>query len=274
MQVTILGSGTSTGVPMIGRVKLQHRDPKNQRLRASCLVEPFGAKGPAILLDTSPDLRQQVLHYFPKKKPRLDAVLITHEHADHLHGIDDVRAFNFIQNTSIPFYGEKRVMHAIQSRFPYIFSGKKFGIPQIELHSITTKPFVLKEAKEKKLQKLKITPLPTLHGKESCLGYRIFDFAYITDCKQIPPSTIKRLEGLELLVLDCLRWKDHHTHLTVEESFAYAKEINAKRTIFTHMASDLEYHTFSRQTPPRCRPAYDGLKIKISKKVNTQRARL
>ena len=269
MRITILGSGTSTGVPMIGRVTIRHQDPKNQRLRASCLVEPFGAGGPAILIDTSPDLRQQALRYFPKKNPRLDAVLITHEHADHIHGIDDVRPFNFLQKSSIPFYGEKKVLRVIKNRFPYIFAHNPYakmggGIPQIELHAIGKKPFYLQHAADKRLQKLKVTPLPVLHGKQSCLGYRISNFAYITDCKKIPEKTLALLEDLEVLVLDCLRWEKHFTHLTVQEAFAYGKKINARRTIFTHMASDLEYYSFSSQVPPRCRPAYDGMRIRIS----------
>src|SRR3989344_5608318 len=126
MVVTILGCGTSVGVPMIGRIKPWHKEPRNQRLRASILVEPFGSGGPAVLVDTSPDLRQQALRYFPKK-PRLDAVLMTHEHADHLHGLDDVRAFNFLNHRPIPFYGEKRTMETIRVRFAYVFHPTQVG---------------------------------------------------------------------------------------------------------------------------------------------------
>lgn len=269
MRITILGSGTSTGVPMIGCVKAQHQDPKNQRLRVSCLLEPFGAGGPSLLIDTSPDLRQQVLRYFPKKNPRLDAVLITHDHADHIHGIDDVRPFNFLQRASIPFYGEKKVLQSIKARFPYIFppktaASKKAAIPQIDLYPIGDKSFFLKAVKDKRLQKIKVTPLPVLHGKQSCFGYRVQNFAYITDCKKIPEKTLSRLKKLDLLVLDCLRHEEHFTHLTVKEAFHYAKKINAKRTIFTHMASSLEYYSFTKELPPRCQAAYDGLRVKLS----------
>ena len=266
MVSTLLGCGTSVGSPMIGRAGLkQFRNPKNRRLRASLLVEPLGRGGPAILIDTSPDLRSQVLRYFPRK-PRLDAVLMTHEHADHLHGLDDIRPFNFFQRAAIPFYGEARVLDVIHTRFAYIFYPVQVGggLPQLSLNAVGRRSFRLSKAVHPDLRKLQVTPLPLEHGKLSCLGYRIGNLAYITDCSKIPDATLRRLEGLEVLILDCLRYRSHPTHLNVDEALAYAQRINAKRTIFTHMADEIEYEEFRKQLPPRMVPGYDGLRVRLA----------
>lgn len=265
MLITILGCGTSVGVPMIGRVEKHHKNPKNQRLRASILVEPFGRGDAAVLIDTSPDLRQQVMRYFPRKNPRLDAVLMTHEHADHLHGIDDIRPFNFLQNRQIPFYGEKRTMDTIRHRFEYIFFPTQIGggLPQISLEEINDSPFTLRLESQTGQRSLEVIPLPLIHGVISCLGFRIGSMAYITDCSAIPETTLARLEGLELLILDCLRPKAHTTHLNVEKALAYARRIRAKKTIFTHMATEIEYESFRKSLPKGMMPAYDGQQIRL-----------
>lgn len=265
MVVTILGCGTSVGVPMIGRERAIHKNPRNCRLRASILIEPFGRGQGSILVDTSPDLRQQALAYFDKRTPRLDAVLITHEHADHLHGIDDIRPFNFLQQYQIPFYGEQRVMDIIHTRFNYIFYPTQIGggLPQLSLNSITDEKFKLSAAHDPKIRKISVTPLPVEHGKISCLGYRIGTLAYITDVSRIPDQTIARMQGLDLLILDCLRYRPHSTHIHVDESIDYARRINAKKTIFTHMNEEIEYDKFRKTLPPRMQPAYDGLRVKL-----------
>ena len=266
MLVTILGSGTSVGVPMIGRINPWNKHPKNQRMRTSCLIEPFGRGGPAILIDTSPDLRQQVLQFFPKKNPRLDTVLITHEHADHLHGIDDIRPFNFIQKASIPFYAEDRVLKILKNRFSYIFNPVQVGggIPKVSLHSVSNKKFRLTEASDPRLKKFEVEPLPLNHGKITTLGYRMGPFAYLTDFHEIPEARFSRLEGLDLLVMSCLRPKPHPTHVHIELAFEYARRINAKRTIFTHLGTEIEYEAFEKTLPPRCRPAYDGRQLRVA----------
>jgi phosphoribosyl 1,2-cyclic phosphate phosphodiesterase len=228
MLVTVLGCGTSVGVPMIGRILPHHSQHKNQRLRASILVEPFGRGQGSILIDTSPDLRQQALRFFPKKNPRLDAVLLTHEHADHLHGIDDVRAFNFLQNAPIPFFGEARCIEAIEHRFSYIFHALQIGggLPKLILHKIATNSFYVDINVDKgNAKRVRVTPLPLIHGKISCLGFRIGNFAYITDLSEIPESTLQLLGGLDTLILDCLRPLPHPTHLHVEKSLEYAQAI-------------------------------------------------
>src|SRR3989338_4298760 len=265
MVVTILGCGTSVGVPMLGRVMPWHKQPRNQRLRASILIEPYGGGGPAILVDTSPDLRQQALRFFPKK-PRLDAVLMTHEHADHLHGIDDVRPFNFIHQRAIPFYGERRTLDKIRLVFDYIFNPPQVGggVPDILLHEVASDNFALElETEAGKKRRLEVVPLPLIHGQVSVLGFRIGSVAYLTDLSEIPESTFSRLENLDLLILDCLRPKPHTTNLHIEKSLEYARRIKAKKTVFTHMGSEIEYESFRKSFPPRMAPAFDGMKIRL-----------
>jgi phosphoribosyl 1,2-cyclic phosphate phosphodiesterase len=270
MLVTILGCGTSVGVPMIGmQHKAQFRDPKNQRLRASVLVEPFGRGGPALLIDTSPDLRQQVLRFFPKK-PRLDGILLTHTHADHLHGLDDIRPFNFLQQAALPLFAEPYALEEIKVKFRYIFQALQEGggLPKLSLQPIGEEPFCLEHCSDPLLRKLWVRPIPLIHGKARCLGFRIGSFAYLTDLTLIPETSLRALEGLELLVLDCLRPRPHPTHLNEEQALAYARQIGAKRTVFTHMSYELEFHSFKGRLPRGIVPAYDGLKLKVSTPVN------
>jgi len=264
--LTILGCGTSTGVPMVGmQGKARFRDPRNWRLRASVLLEPFGRGGPAVLVDTSPDLRQQALRYFPKK-PRLDAILLTHTHADHLHGLDDIRPFNFFQKSALPLYAEPHALDEVRTKFSYIFRTQYEGggIPQLELVPISSgSPFRLTASTDPRLKKLEVTPLPVKHGSGGSLGFRVGKIAYVTDCSYIPDTTISLMQGLEVLVLDCLRPKPHSTHLHVELALEYARRIAARKTVFTHMAWELEYESFRKSLPRGMVPAYDGLQLKI-----------
>ncbi len=263
--LTILGCGTSVGVPIIGmQGKPQFKKEKNWRLRASVLLEPFGRGGPAVLIDTAPDLRQQVLRFFPKQ-PRLDAILLTHTHADHLHGLDDIRPFNFFQKSSIPIYAQPQALDEVKTKFAYIFQGhyEGGGIPQVELCPVRNSPFQLKASPEKRLRTLKVTPLPVDHGRAKILGFRVGPIAYITDCSYIPDTTIALMQGLEVLVLDCLRPKPHTTHLHVDLALDYARKIGAKKTVFTHMSWELEYEAFKKSLPRGMIPAYDGLQLKI-----------
>ncbi len=266
--VTVLGCGTSVGVPMIGmqhsaEMKKRLRNPKNYRLRASILIEPFGRGGPAILVDTSPDLRQQALRYFPKK-PRLDAILLTHIHADHLHGLDDIRPFNFYQKNSVPLYAEPQAVKDVEIKFSYIFHPYQEGggLPRLKLVPVDG-PFRLDACDDPLLKTLEITPLVVGHGRMNVLGFRLGKFAYVTDCSYISDTTMEQMHGLELLILDCLRPKPHTTHLHVELALDYARKIGAKKTVFTHMGWELEYEAFRKSLPRGMVPAYDGMQLKV-----------
>ncbi|MGZ3653535.1 MAG: MBL fold metallo-hydrolase [Bdellovibrionota bacterium] len=263
--LTVLGCGTSVGVPLIGmQGNPQFKKEKNWRMRASVLLEPFGRGGPAILIDTSPDLRMQAIRYFPKK-PRLDAILLTHTHADHLHGLDDIRPFNFFQKTQIPLYAEPHALDQVRLKFAYIFHPYEEGgpIPRLELHPCGDGPFKLDACSDPRLKKLEVIPLPVEHGRMTVLGYRVGKIAYVTDCSYISDTTIALMQGLEVLVLDCLRPKPHTTHLHVEQALEYARRIGAKKTVFTHMSWELEYDSFKKSLPKGIVPAYDGLQLKI-----------
>lgn len=266
MVVTVLGCGTSVGSPIIGAQNHpQYQNPKNNRLRSSLLVEPYGRGGPAIVIDTSPDFRAQALRHFPSEKPRLDAILLTHTHADHLHGLDDIRPFNFYQKEPIPLYSSQHYLNEVRVKFAYIFEPSKEGggKPRLKLVPIEEKKFVLKECSDKTLQRLEITPLFLKHGSIISLGYRIGSIAYTTDCHNIPDQALQQMQGLDLLFLDCLRPKPHSTHMHVELSLKYAQKIAARKTIFIHMNHELEYEEFSKQLPSGIEPAYDGMQFHV-----------
>ncbi|MGE3262524.1 MAG: MBL fold metallo-hydrolase [Bacteriovoracia bacterium] len=265
--ITILGCGTSVGAPMIGmQGAKQFKNPKNRRLRASILLEPFGRPGPAILIDTSPDFREQAIRFFPQKNPRLDAILLTHTHADHLHGLDDIRPFNFFQKEPIPLYAEPDALEQVRIKFSYIFEPTQEGggKPRLNLHPVETKPFRFESSADPRLQKLEVTPLPLIHGTISCLGFRLGNFAYLTDCSLIPEETLAKMRGLDLLILDCLRPKPHSTHLHVELALEYARKIKAKKTVFTHMGWELEYEAFKKSLPRGMVPGFDGMKLRVA----------
>jgi phosphoribosyl 1,2-cyclic phosphate phosphodiesterase len=264
MVLTILGCGTSTGVPLIGmQGHAQFKNPKNWRMRASVLLEPFGRGGPNVLIDTSPDLRQQAIRFFGRK-PRLDAILLTHSHADHLHGLDDIRPFNFYQSRAVPLYAMPQTLADVRVKFAYIFQGhyEGGGLPALELHEVGG-PFRLSACSEARLKKLEVVPLPVQHGRGTVLGYRVGKIAYVTDCSYISDTTIGLMQGLEVLVLDCLRPRPHATHLHVEQALEYARRIGAKKTVFTHMSGDLEYEAFKKSLPRGMVPAYDGMQLRI-----------
>ncbi len=253
MRVLVLGTGTSTGVPAVGCKcpVCTSNNPKNKRLRPSVLVE---TKETSILIDTSPDLRQQALAY---GITRIDAVLYTHAHADHVHGIDDLRSFNFIQGEPIPVYGNRETMERVRLLFDYIFQGgpgEGGGKPMIETNVIEG-PFDVDGAH--------IEPLYVYHGAMEILAYRIGQFAYLTDVSHIPEKAMERIKGPELVILDALRYKAHPTHMNFDQAIEAAREIGANRTLFTHFSHAVEHEEAQRMLPPGMELAYDGLEIQL-----------
>jgi phosphoribosyl 1,2-cyclic phosphate phosphodiesterase len=254
MIVTFLGTGTSTGVPVIGchcRVCASD-DPRNQRLRQSVKIE---AKGKHFLIDTTPDLRLQLLR---APIPRLDFLLYTHSHADHVMGLDDIRPFNFRQRETIRAYTSHHTAKAIRRAFSYIWDPNAQiggGKPQLEVIEVT-EPFTHDD--------IEIIPLPVTHGAWTILGFRVGPFAYITDTNGIPDETLRLLEGVEELALDGLRPAPHHpTHFTIGESVEAAKKIGARRTWIIHLTHDIDHDEFEETLPTGVKLAYDGLRIEL-----------
>jgi len=252
MRLTFLRTGTSSGVPTLAchcRV-CTSPDPRDNRTRPSLLVR---SNGRAIVIDTTPDFRAQALR---EGMNRLDAVLFTHAHADHILGLDDVRVFYFRQQKPIPIYAEAQCMADIQRTFKYIFDGDYpyGGIARLDPHLIDG-PF--------EVEGLKIIPVPLLHGKLPILGFRINGVAYLTDVSEIPESSYPLLQGLEVLILDTLRPLPHPTHLTVEQALSVMERLGVRRGYGTHIAHDLGHEETNALLPPQVRLAYDGLQIDV-----------
>lgn len=250
MKLVILGSGTSTGVPVIGcRCEVcSSRDPRNKRTRASALIS---TRGKNILIDTSTDLRAQSL---ANGIERIDAVLFTHCHADHIHGIDDLRAFNHVQGSSIPCYGNPETIERIRSSFEYIFNDKAGDgwKPSLTATAVES-PF--------EISGIEIIPVEVVHGRARILGYRIGKVAYITDCNSIPPESKEKLRDLEALVLGALRYKPHPTHFNIPQAIEVAEELKPRRCIFTHLGHNLDYKVDNPKLPEGVELAYDGMII-------------
>jgi phosphoribosyl 1,2-cyclic phosphate phosphodiesterase len=253
VKITVLGSGTSTGVPTIGCHcdVCTSADPRDKRLRPSILAAYDGHN---VLIDATPDLRAQALR---TGFEHLDAILFTHEHADHIMGLDDVRPFNFRQRGRIPIYASARTMAAIHRSFRYIFDGeeKPSSVPQLESRMLNGSSF--------DLFGVEFTPIPLLHGKTPVYGFRFGNAAYLTDHSEIPETSLDQLRGLDVLFLDALRYKPHPTHSTVGRSIATAELLAAKRVFFTHICHDLAHARTEERLPPHIRLAYDGLEIEV-----------
>ena len=253
MKVTFLGSGTSQGVPVIGCdcEVCRSLDYRDKRLRSSIHVE---VDGKSLVIDTGPDFRQQMLREGIKK---LDAVIFTHSHKDHIAGLDDVRAFNFIQMKSMPVYGTKATNEQLKTEFYYAFSNERYpGIPQLDLEEIHEDPF--------EILGVKITPLPVMHMKMPVLGFRVGNFSYITDANHIPDKTIEKIKGSQVLVLNALQKEKHLSHFNFEEAIAMAKKIGAPMTYFTHISHKLGTHKkVEKELPESIALAFDGLTIDL-----------
>lgn len=255
MRVTFLGTGTSAGVPVIACdcATCRSDDPRDKRWRPS-LALTF-EDGTSVLVDASPDLRAQALRF---RLARVDAILLTHAHADHVLGLDDVRIYNFRQGGEIPCYGAGRTLARVRRTFDYVFDPATplgGGLPRLALREVAG-PFSLGGAT--------VIPVPLLHGALPVLGFRIGAFAYLTDCNAIPDVSWPLLGGLDVLVLDALRHKAHRTHFTVEQAVGAARRIGARRTFFTHMTHDLPHAATCDALPAGISLAYDGLALEIA----------
>lgn len=250
--LTVLGSGTSAGVPTIGCLcpVCTSADPRDSRLRPSVLVR---FNGHSVVVDTSPDFRAQILR---EKVDRVDAVLFTHAHADHIMGLDDVRPFNFRQKGEIPVYASEETLAVIQRVFAYIFSEEPNDswVPQLKVHA-----FAPDETLD--LFGFPVVPVRLRHGKGTVYGFRFGPLAYLTDHSEIPEESLQKLRGLDVLFLDALRHRPHPTHSTVKQSLAYAESIAPRITYFTHISHDLPHQATESQLPPNVRLAYDGLQV-------------
>ncbi len=252
MRITFLGTGTSTGVPTITcRCKVcTSADARDQRTRPSLLVE---FDGRVVLIDTTPDFRQQALR---EKMDRLDAVVFTHGHADHVLGLDDTRVFYFRQQVPLPIWADQRSMETLRQIFSYIFNGtyKYGGVGKLDPHLIDG-PF--------ELWGLKMIPVPVLHGDLPVLGFRFGPAAYVTDFSTIPETSLPLLEGLDVLILDALRHKPHPTHSNIEQSLALVERLKPRQALFTHIAHELGHEETNAQLPPHVRLAYDGQRVEL-----------
>ena len=249
MKVTFLGTGTSHGVPMIGCTcaVCTSSDPRDARWRPSIYIEADA--GPKLLVDTGPDLRMQALRF---GVTRVDAILYTHGHADHVVGLDEVRRFNALQRGAIPCYADATTIDEIRGMFSYIFdprTPKGGGIPDLTFTQIDGPLNVGGTG---------ILPVPVYHGERPILGFRIGRFAYLTDCSRIPESSWPLLEGLDIVVLDALRERPHPTHFSLDEAVAAARRLGARQTFFTHIAHDLGHAATCAKLPPSMALAYDG----------------
>ncbi|MCB1008242.1 MAG: MBL fold metallo-hydrolase [Acidobacteria bacterium] len=249
----MLGSGTSTGVPVVGCgcAVCTSDDPRNRRLRPGVRID---LEGGTIVVDTSPDFREQALRH---RIGRVDAVLYTHPHADHVFGLDDLRVFNFLQRSSIPCYGSETTIARLRQIFSYVFEeGQEGGgKPRIDLE-VVAEPFeVLGE---------RVVPVPVWHGTMPVFGYRIGPFALVTDVNRIPEESFARLEGLDLLILSALRHRPHPTHFTVAEAIEIAARIGAKRTVLTHIAHEVDHGALLRELPAGVEPGHDGLVVEVA----------
>jgi phosphoribosyl 1,2-cyclic phosphate phosphodiesterase len=254
VRVTFLGTGTSHGVPMIGCDcnVCRSTDPRDARLRPSIFLE--ADDGLRVLVDTTPDLRQQALRHDIR---RVDAILFTHAHADHVMGLDEVRRFNILMRTPMPIFADVPTLANLRRTFAYVFEAdapKGGGVPDLRLWTIGGRWC---------LGTTEIIPIPIRHGRWQILGFRWGGFAYLTDCNGIPEASMPLLDGLDVLVLDALRHRPHPTHFTLTQAMATAREIGARQTYFTHIAHELGHAATSAGLPAGMALAHDGLTIEL-----------
>jgi phosphoribosyl 1,2-cyclic phosphate phosphodiesterase len=253
LTITVLGSGTSVGVPTIGCTcaVCSSSDPRDNRLRPSILVRS-GERN--VVIDTTPDFRLQALR---ARMERLDAIVFTHAHADHILGLDDVHPFNYQRKSKIPVYGSAATVGTLHRIFDYVFTDRKHesSVPKLETRIIDDRPF--------EVEGLDFVPVPLKHGSGDVYGFRFGNAAYLTDHSQIPAASLELLRGLDVLFLDALRRTPHPTHTTVARALEYVEELQPRRAFFTHISHDLPHEETERDLPPHVRLAYDGLQIVV-----------
>ena len=253
MKVTFLGTGTSQGIPVIGCncVVCKSADKKDKRLRVSVWIQ---TEDKSIVIDSGPDFRYQMLRAGVND---LDAILYTHEHKDHIAGLDDIRPYNYILKKRIDIYATNRVQDALRREFHYIFSETKYhGLPQINLHTVTDQKF--------NVGNTEVTPIEVMHAKLPVIGYRLGDFTYITDAKTISANELAKIKGTKVLVLNALQRETHISHFTLEEAITMAQEVGAETTYLTHISHNLGLHAaVAKELPANIKLAFDGLSFEL-----------
>jgi phosphoribosyl 1,2-cyclic phosphate phosphodiesterase len=253
LKVTFLGTGTSQGVPVIAcNCPICHsNDPKDKRLRSSVLIEVDGLN---LVIDSGPDFRQQMLSASVKE---LHAILFTHEHKDHIAGLDDIRAFNYVQQRPIDVYAEERVQRAIKQEFAYIFAEQKYpGVPQVTMHTIDTNSF--------HINGVNVIPIRAMHMRLPVLGFRFGDFTYITDANYISELEIKKIVGSKYLVVNGLRIEKHISHYNLSEAIEFINHIKPKMGYINHISHQMGFYAeIQHQLPENIQLAYDGLVVEV-----------
>jgi phosphoribosyl 1,2-cyclic phosphate phosphodiesterase len=253
IKATVLGSGTSQGVPLIACNCLvcNSNNEKDKRLRSSIKIE---VENKTFVIDSGPDFRQQMLR---SKTKQLNALIFTHEHKDHIAGMDDIRAFNYVNKSAIDVYATDRVEDALKREYAYIFSDEKYpGIPEINLTNIENKPFSVHD--------VEVIPIQVYHYKLPVLGFRFGDFTYITDANFINDNEKEKIKGSKVLIVNALRREQHISHFTLEEAIALGQELQVPQIYFTHISHQLGLHNeVEKELPPGFHLAYDGLEIVV-----------
>jgi phosphoribosyl 1,2-cyclic phosphate phosphodiesterase len=253
LKVTFLGTGTSQGVPVIGCAceVCRSLDFRDKRLRTSILLE---TQDQTFVIDTGPDFRQQMLR---EQVKRIDAIVFTHAHRDHTAGLDDVRAYNFMQQMDMPVYGTTEVLEQLKIEYSYAFAKEYYpGIPRLSLNTIDSADF--------SVNGINFSPLPVMHLHMPVLGFRIKNFSYITDAKYIPPDTIEKLRGTEVLVLNALQREQHISHFNLTEALEMVETVRPRQTYFTHLSHKMGLHAdVEKELPNAVSLAFDGLQVSL-----------